>query len=423
MEGGQEIGAGGRVARRTAPAVLAFLLAAIMTATLISAADSSMELTPPQEPIPASFFGLNIVFYPGAKVPWPPVPFYSWRLSHANWFELEPQKGQWKFDHLDQLAGWAQEHHTEILMTLEYPPQWASRNPNAPGDWGTGTTGPVRDMEDWRTFVRTVATRYRGRIHTYELWNEPDRGKSWTGDMDSMVQMAREAYEILKQVDPSITVVSPSATYPKGPAWLNDFLQKGGGQYVDVIGYHFYTGAVNSMSPPEAVVPLIQNVRRIMSQYHVDDKPLWNTEAGWLGSESYPPEKAMAYVARAYVLNWAAGVSRYYWYGWDPHKDMNIEMVEADNATVKPAAGSFATVQQWMTGAVMHRCLTSDNHNWICEMNRNGNWSYIVWNTDGEKTFRLAQNWRVSKVTQLSGGTSSIRGDSIQIGIAPVLIQ
>jgi len=404
-------------------AVLLLIMAATLITGSIGKADSTVSLTPAQTPVPASLFELNIVFYPGAKVPWPAVPFYGWRLSHANWWELEPQKGQWKFDHLDQLAEWADQHHVEILLTLEYPPRWASANPDAPGDWGQGTTGPVHDIEDWKTFVRTVAERYRGRIHAYELWNEPDRGKSWIGDMGQLVDMAREAHKILKEVDPNITVVSPSATYPNGPGWLNEFLQRGGGEHVDVIGYHFYTGKVGSMAPPEALVGLVENVRRIMDQHHVGDKPLWNTEAGWLGSEVYPDDKADAYLARAYILNWASGVSRYYWYGWDPHKDMDIEMVKADNSTPNSAAGAFATVQQWISGATMHRCLTSENHNWICEMDRNGSWFYVVWNPDGEKSFRLANNWHVREVVKMDGTTTPISGDSIQIGAQPVLIR
>ncbi|HTV60709.1 MAG TPA: cellulase family glycosylhydrolase [Verrucomicrobiae bacterium] len=413
----------GKCARRAALPAAALALSGILMFSLGGAAGSSATLTPSQEPIPASFFNLNIIFYPGAKVPWPAVPFYGWRLSHANWFELEPQKGQWKFDHLDQLVAMAEQHDSKILMTFEYPPRWASSNPDAPGDWGTGTTGPVRDMDDWETFVRTVATRYRGKIHAYELWNEPDRQKSWLGDTATLVQMSREAYKTLKGVDPSVTVVSPSATYPNGTKWLAEFLQEGGGESVDVIGYHFYTGSVGSMEPPEAAVPIIQSVRKVMAEYHAEDKPLWNTEAGWLGSESYPADEASGYVARAFVLNWAAGISRFYWYGWDPHKDMNIEMVKADNSTMTPAAHAFATIQQWMTGAVMHKCIESENHNWVCEMDRDGAWSYIVWNPGGERAFRVASNWHVSRVTQLSGGTSHIEGGTVQIGIEPVLIQ
>ncbi len=75
-----------------------------------------------------------------------------------------------------------------------------------------------------------------------------------------------------------------------------------------------------------------------------------------------------------------------------------------------------------MTGYVLHRCLTSDNNNWVCEMEQNGDFRFIVWNTDGDKPFRLAKNWKVSQVTHLDGTVNKIDGDSIRIGIQPVLI-
>ncbi len=124
-----------------------------------------------------------------------------------------------------------------------------------------------------------------------------------------MLELCREAYQILKEVDPTITVVSPSATGDWGSSpgvrWLDDFLSQGGGDYADVIGYHFYV----MPGPPENIVPLIQKVKAVMAKYGQNDKPLWNTECGWLGDEAFSSEdKAAGYVARSYVLNWADGV-------------------------------------------------------------------------------------------------------------------
>jgi hypothetical protein len=422
MEGGQEIGAGGRVARRTAPAVLAFLLAAIMTATLISAADSSMELTPPQEPIPASYFDLNILFHPATHVPWPSVPFYGWRLSHANWTDLEPEKGKWYFDLLDKYVAMAQEHNTEILMTLTYTPPWASSRPDAPSDFPNlnGLAGPPRDMNDWTTFVRTVATRYKGKIHVYEIWNEPDRDKDWVGTVDQLVGMVREASRVLKEVDPTITVLSPCPETPRGPQWIGEFLRKGGGQYVDAVAYHFYVGG----NPPEAMVPVIQSVRKVMTENGAGNKPLWNTEAGWHDPRPFPSQDmAAAWVARAYILNWAAGVSRFYFYCWDNHNWTSLELTEPDNTTLRPGGLAFEAIQKWLTGSVMRHVWTSDNKNWVVQIDQGGRAEYIVWNEQGDRSFRLSKDWHVSRVTQLLGGTSAIQGDSVQIGIQPVLIQ
>jgi len=361
------------------------------------------------------------LFHPLNRVPWPSVPFYGWRLSHAGWPDLEPQKGQWNFALLDKYVGWAQGHHTEILMPLAYTPPWSSTVLNAPSDFPTpGYGGPPSDMEDWRTFVRTVATRYKGRIHMYEIWNEPDRHQSWVGTVDAMVEMVRDASRILKEVDPTITVLSPSPTYGKGLAWMNEFLSKGGGQYVDGIAFHFYTAHTDG---PEAMVPLIQAVKKVMWQNHVGDKPLWDTEAGWLGPAVFPEDQQAAYLARAYVLNWAAQVDRFYWYAWENHHGTQIELVRADNATLTPAGQAFATIQRWMAGASLSQCVASENRDWVCELKNNGADEYIVWNTGGSRDFHLVRDWHVSQYTKLDRSVSRINGDTIPIGTQPVLIQ
>ena len=199
---------------------------------IIAMASSATTLNGPQGTIPASLFDLNILFHPQTKVPWPSVPFFGWRLSHVNWPDLEPEKNKWYFDLLDKYVSWGQEHNTEILMTLTYTPRWASSSPDAPSDFPTpGYAGAPRDLDDWRNFVRTVATRYKGKIHVYEIWNEPDRPHDWIGGTDTMVAMVREASKILKGVDPSITVLCPSPISTNGIPWFEDFLKKGGAQY------------------------------------------------------------------------------------------------------------------------------------------------------------------------------------------------
>jgi hypothetical protein len=401
------------------------LAAAIICGSVLislKAQDSKLVLQPEQRPIPASYFSLSILFHPLnlKNVPWPAVPFGGWRLSHTNWADLEPQKDNFYFDLLDLYASWGQEHHTDILMTLTFTPRWASQTPDAVTDSTPGLSGAPRDMDDWRKFVRAVATRYKGRIHEYEIWNEPNRKKSWTGDIETLVTMTNEASRILKEVDPNNIVVSPPPTGPESFGFFKEFLSKGGAKNVDVIGYHFYTRHEDG---PEAMVTMIQQVQDLMRQYNVGPKPIWDTEAGWLGPDSYPPDKASGYVARALILNWAAGVERFYWYAWENHHGTQIELTEHNNADLTPAGRAFVTIQRWMTGAVMKRCMTSANHNWICELQKDGKTEYILWNPDGPVSFRISRDWHVSQVTQLAGGSGAIDGDSVSIGIDPVLLQ
>jgi hypothetical protein len=275
-------------------------------------------------------------------------------------------------------------------------------------------------MEDWRIFVRTVATRYKGRIHNWEIWNEPNRPQSWTGSVDTMVEMTRDASRILKEIDPDNRVVSPAPTGIYGLPFLDKFLSKGGGQYADAIGYHFYVGHDD---PPEAMVPLIDKVKAAMQRYGLGSKPLWNTEAGWLGPNSLSSEVGSAYISRAYILDWADGVSRFYWFAWENHRGTQIELTEQDNAGLTLAGKAFATTQAWMTGAVMTRCINSTDGTWMCDLRNQNGVFHILWNTNGNTMLPLPEDWHASYANTLAGSKTAIQGKSIAIGIQPMLIQ
>jgi hypothetical protein len=381
-------------------------------------------LVPKQEPIPSGYFAQNILFHPLNHVAWPSVPLGGWRTSHVNWADIQLQKDRWYFDLLDKYVGWSQAHDVEILMPLTYTPRWASATPDAATDVESGNppglSGPPRDMEDWRVFVRTIATRYKGRIHNWEIWNEPNRPQSWTGSVETLVEMTREASIILKEIDPQCTVVSPAPTGGYGVTFLDKFLSRGGGSYVDVIGYHFYVGHDES---PEAMLSLIDKVKTVVEKYGLSSKPLWNTEAGWLGSNLLPQDLQSAYIARAYILNWADGVSHFYWYAWENHRGTEIELVEGDNGTLTPAGKAFATVQAWMTGAVMNRCTSSADGIWMCDLRMKGGVSHILWDTKGNAIFAVPKGWHVSHVDTLNGTRGPLRGKPVAVGSQPILIQ
>lgn len=417
---------------RAQPQARRFILSSLAGLALVlvpagnGPAQSSNPLNPPREPIPSSYFAMNILFHPlnMKYVPWPSVALGGWRTSHAAWADLEPERNRWNFDLLDKYVGISQAHHLEILMPLAYTPRWASSAPDAATDVEAGNppglSGAPRDMEDWRTFVRTVATRYKGRIHNWEIWNEPNRPQSWTGSVETMVDMTHEAYTILKQIDPANIVVSPAPTGTYGLKFFEAFLSKGGGQYADAIGYHFYIGRDD---PPEAMVTLIGAVKKIVDKYGVGTKPIWNTEAGWLGPEFLPPNTQAAYLARAYILNWASGVTRFYWYAWENHHGTRIELVGPDNATLTPAGKAFATIQEWMTGAVLTRCTAADTGVWTCELEHSGRSAHILWSVRGDTLVPVPAAWHAREALSLDGTSRAILGNPASIGFAPVLLQ
>ncbi len=389
--------------------------------------------------IPPSLFGLHVgrvattgTFdndrYITKLTAWPKVPFATWRLidAYVYWFILQPQKDRWNFEILDKSIALAEENGVEPLLPLAVIPRWASARPDEPGTFGPGTAAEPKDIEDWRNYVRTVATRYKGRIRYYEIWNEANWEKFYTGTLEEMLKLCREAYQILKEIDPNIIVVSPSAANlaymdNKGLLWLEEFLAAGGGEYADVIGYHFYI----NVKPPEALVPVIRKAREIMAKYGQGDKELWNTEAGWLGSRpKLSDEEAAAYVARSYILNWDGGVSRFYWYAWDLLKTA-VPLVEKDRETLTPAGIAYGEVYKWLVGAGMSPCQTDAQKTRTCQLTRpNGDRSWIIWNPQNKLSFSIPQDWNINRVKDLTGASRKVQGQQgLEIGSSPLLLE
>jgi Glycosyl hydrolases family 39 len=392
-----------------------FLLALLVPALLVHFAFAN-DLHTPTATIPDSYFGLHIhhLSYPVPTTPWPSMPVPAWRLWDAavRWPELEPSKGQWEFERLDHYVSVAQEHHTSVLLPLGMTPLWAAARPQINAE--------PKNIDDWRTFVRTVVSRYKGRIHAYEIWNEPNLPDFWIGTTDQMLILTKEASEIIHSLDSQAIVVSPSATTEYGIPWLEEFLKKGGGQYVDVIGYHFYVTANTKL--PEDMVPFIQRVRQIMSENGLGNKPLWNTESGWLVPAQFDSEEVAAgFLARAYILAWAAGVQRFYWYAWD-NRSLGIVTYREAEHKVTPAGNAYKVMQQWLVGAKMDNCVESADHSWTCQLNRSGRKEWIVWNSQGNRKFDVPAAWHVKSITPLLQDRRFLDGSSIDIGPSPMLL-
>jgi hypothetical protein len=264
-----------------------------------------------------------------------------------------------------------------------------------------------------------VVERYRGRIEAYEIWNEPNLKSFWTGTIDQMVTLTMEASQIIHSVDPQAIVVSPSATATYGTSWLTEFLKKGAGQYVDVIGYHFYV----TPRLPEEMVPLIQTVRQILAENGLGNKPLWNTESGWLNPSKFDSDEVAAgFVGRACILVWAAGAQRFYWYAWDNHT-VALKTIREDNHTWTPAGYAYKVIEQWLIGAQMAGCTESSDHTWTCQLNRSGKKEWIVWNPQGNRSFDAPAAWYGGSVTPLLHDPHSLNGSIVEIGPTPVLLR
>lgn len=392
-------------------------------------------------PVDAAFFDLNIHGMT-SNTHELIVPFVSWRVFHFNWKDLEPEKDVWDFARTDSDVQQASQRGLELLAILQTAPRWAA-NPHDPAlmkaPYNPADPSIPASEDLWAEYVRTVATRYKGKIHLYELWNEPDMVPQFSRNPEALTRMNQIAYNTLKSVDPSIQVISSAlscgdADRSRPLRHLHAFLQAGAIQVGDIIAYHFYApprSGETEAGNPESLLGSIAalEVQLAGSGQH---KQLWATEIGWsilnddhnfddppswMG-KPVTPDTGAAYLARMYILGWAAGLSRIYWYAW---RDEYFGMTEANGAPKAPEI-AFGTIQKWLLGATLRTCDRNSAGVWTCKLTEpNRKEGVILWSENRPASVSLDPEWHVDRAEHLDGSWSIVK-DTLAVGIDPVLL-
>ncbi|MEP7054537.1 MAG: glycosyl hydrolase [Actinomycetota bacterium] len=404
-----------------------FTIALVLATSIGALAAPAGAVLPP--PISNKLFGMHI-YDPASN--WPGVPFSTIRLhdTGTSWRELQPAPGTWAFGTLDARVDRAMSGRREVLLVLGQTPQWASKRPLEESYNGPGAAAEPADLASWRAYVRTLAIRYKGRIHKWELWNEPNVKGFFSGSPRTMVQMASEAYRVLKRVDPTNTVVSPGIAVRtlNSPLWLERYLSLGGGWYSDVIAVHLY---VLSRQRPESILGSVSRVRLIMAKFNIS-RPIWNTESGYgrtaetpETSELYSGQTAMGYVARTYILSAHAHVERTYWYAWDDRGFGGLYLTAADRQTPSEAGLAYGVTYSWLVGARMLRCSRTATGvragMYTCLLLRGKDRMEISWHPTRSLLIAVPVGYR--SVSRLDGSKVATRaGSLIRVSPMPVMV-
>ncbi|WP_169793757.1 endo-1,4-beta-xylanase [Novosphingobium fuchskuhlense] len=331
--------------------------------------------------------------------------------SGTTWAVLEPKPGAWQWDQLDRWLA-ARAPGQAVMLTLGQSPTWASSDPGWVNYNGAGAAAPPRNIADWTNYVTKVATRYKGRIQYYEIWNEPNDKTFYAGNVAQLAELTRTASAVIRRIDPAAKIVTAP---PYSPGYLDQYLATGAAELADVIGYHVYA------TPPEEAARQLANVRLVLARRTT--KPLWDTEGG-SGDGTTPPDKARTYMARKYLVDMAVGASHFGWYGWGPDTPYAVGTVAPDDPRVEtPAAKAFFTVRGWLVGAALVGTRIDAAGTWRMAFDLpGGKRALVLWNPGGAARFALPQPYRGGTVTDLDGATSPLPGAALDLTEAPVLV-
>lgn len=359
--------------------------------------------------IKPEYFGIHIFYPSGEKVDGKttassiPDFFGAWRLHNAQrltWRDMAPLPGQpLDFSVADLYMQIAAKANMKVLWTLgSSTPKWAAAAPLAKalsGQDGSSST-PASDR-DWLNYVSSVLNRYPNRIEAVEIWNEPDTtddngvGHSYYGSMKQLVQLTCATYKKVKEIDRKVLVVSPSFTGDEQVGTrLKHFLKMGGGQCIDVLGFHSYEYQGTGSSH---LTHQIQEVQKIMREAGIQNLPLWNTEFGllvqnledevrpaskWGGLNKVHPEIEAASLTTKYLM-WgaAAGLDRFYWFAWDSR---TMGLTRKNRRQLNMVGMATKAVVSWTKGKFINQCLGgSKNSAPQCRFGGNKVDMLIVW--------------------------------------------
>jgi polysaccharide biosynthesis protein PslG len=397
-----------------------------------SASGGNLARFSASETIPASFFGMHLI----EKSHWPTVPVGALgKGTFVLWPYVSPSRGVYDWSSLDAWVAQAEAHGVPMFLALEQTPQWAAKDPSScKRSYGyVRCTGMVANLQDYDDYVRRLATRYKGRIAMYELYNEPHRPESWTGSIADMVTLTRHAHDIIRSVDPGAIMAAPSGNR----TFMDQYWTAGGVKTVDVLTIHAYPNPAKHTSRAYAAAErvccgnfLIGPMKAVFAKHGLK-QPIWDTEGSWTfqrGSMT-DPDTQSAFVVRWHLLHWSEGIRRVYWYAWD--NDTWGTLWDPSAGERKPAK-AYREVYGWMVGAVMPEpCAqsgpaTSDLPKgtiFTCKLTRPGGYQALaVWNTNGTSSYNPPTAYL--RLRDLDGNVMAIApGSPITIGFKPVLLE
>lgn len=224
--------------------------------------------------------------------PFPALPEEKWVAlkTEAGWSNLEPEPEQWRFSQLDRAVdAYLGRGCVPVFPLGRGAPEWYTSQHESKGSF-YGYFFPNADdaegMALWLRFVRTVATRYRGKIRDYEFFAE------YYGRTKAAyyVRVFNATAAALHGVDPDLRLASTLGGYA---SWRTAVIP-GIARTADYWTVHPYGMAHATMKGDEHYAPYLE-----MLAQHGASTQLAGTETGcwqaltWaVDDDGYPLDRA-----------------------------------------------------------------------------------------------------------------------------------
>ena len=289
---------------------------------------------------------------------------HSLKLAGVRWLDIDipmaqlnPGKGVYDWEsvgrtgraHFDAFARAAHKEGLCLMLKFLGQADWVSKRTgkDVHASWDPALNlSPPGDAAQWAEAVRAVVGRYRDVCDTWEIGNEPEGHGYFKGSDDEYMAYLETTARAIRAVQPKATIVA--ASMYNGGGVLPRLVKRP--DLFDVMSVHYITGPHGDISP-------LSHYLTAMKEAGIS-KTVWNTESRGNGGASPPtPGESSHYSAegahnqsptKAYVRNFALGVSRVFVFSWNLDEGRTI--VDRDD-TPRRSTVEFRTMADQLEGA------------------------------------------------------------------------
>jgi hypothetical protein len=369
-----------------------------------------VSLGRPAAPATSPRFGLANILPDGGLVPGVAASVQVAWMSRAReagaggnrwefrWESIEPQPGAYDWREADRVVAANAAANLPLLAILIGTPAWAGPAAGAPPAGLEAppilADGTINPASPWGRFVHAFASRYRGRVAAYEIWNEPNRPDFWSGSPADYYRLLSTAMATIRHADPAATVVFGGLDGYRDLRFLDAVLEvaaadpapPGRRGAFDALGWHAYHRPLDVYTGTWALRDRLR--ARGLPQ------PIWITEtsvAAWddrpvRGDRAAPyrfsatADEQATFVLEALAYALAADVERIYFYrASDAGEGEAWGLLQIDGGA-RPAERAFRFASELFAGVRSARRVGGDGIERIV-VDRPGSRVTVAWAT------------------------------------------
>lgn len=306
----------------------------------------------------------------------------KWSREEFSWPQIETAPGVLDWDFYDRVVDTAARHGICLYALLTYwPNHIKAYTPQGIGEYCR--------------FVEAAVRRYGKTVRHWEIWNEPNIF-FWQGPKDMYAELLKEAYAVIKRLDPDAVVLGCSTAGIDVP-----FIKR-----TMELGANFDGLTIHPYRPVLDDAQFVKDLQECAEL--VKPRPVWITEMGWPTVVSHNslehgfPISTQRHQAellvRAYVDAIGSGaVTNMSWYNL---RDDGPDQLYFEHAMgilkhdfrLKPALRAFATMTQLLEGRTDRMVRLESGQNVEIYEFRGAEGSspvMVVWSTDRDRRIRL----------------------------------